>query len=137
MSPSFSCKCEDRNWDRNDPSGVFNRQYRCRALASPGECMGGQEGHGVLGRTVKKVRESRTGVSTSRDNKEGRDRNGSKSIIRLANDLHACTGYKGNRMKRTKDRLANETTGVKRIPAGRRIKTGEVVQGDFVRSANM
>jgi len=67
---------------------------------------------------VKKVRESRTGVSISQDNKEGRDRNGSKSIIRLANDLHACTGYKGNHLRRTRDRLANETTGVKRIMQG-------------------
>jgi len=75
-------------------------------------------GGGVLGRTVKRVRESRTGVSISRDNKEGRDRNGSKSIIRLANDLHACTGYKGNHMKRTRDRLANETKGVKRLTQG-------------------
>jgi len=86
--------------------------------------MGGQEGHRVLGRTVKKVRESKTGVSISRDNKEGRDRNGSKSkggsksIIRLANDLHACTGYKGNHLKHTRDRLADETTGVKRITQG-------------------
>ena len=32
----------------------FNRQYRYQALASPGVWMGGQEGRGVLGRTVKK-----------------------------------------------------------------------------------
>jgi len=75
----------------------------------------------------------RAGMSLSREKRERSKRNGSKSIIRLANDLHACTGYKGNRMKRTKDRLANETTGVKKITAGRRIRTGEVVQGDFVR----
>jgi len=36
------------------PALVFNRQYRYWALASPGVCMGGQEGRGVLGRTVKK-----------------------------------------------------------------------------------
>ena len=33
------------------PALVFNRQYHYRALASPGVCMGGQEG---LGHTVKK-----------------------------------------------------------------------------------
>jgi len=54
------------NWDRNDPSVVFNRQYRHRALASPGMCMGGQEGRGVLGRTVKK---GGTEVSRSREGK--------------------------------------------------------------------
>jgi len=67
--------------------------------------MGGQEGHGVLGRTVK---ESGTGRSISQGGN-------SQSIIRLASDLHACTGYKGNYMKRTKDRLANETTRVRMV----------------------
>jgi len=70
--------------------------------------MSGQEGRGVLGRTVKKVKESRTDRSIS----QGGD---FKSIIRRANDLHACTGYKGNNMKRTKDQLANETTRVRKI----------------------
>ena len=68
--------------------------------------MGGQEGHRVPSRTVKKRK------------LEGKSGNGSKSIIRLANDLHACTGYKGNHLKRTRDRLANATTGVKRITQG-------------------
>ena len=40
----------------------------------------------------------------------GEEQEESKSIIRLTNDLHACTGYKGNHMERTRDRLANETT---------------------------
>ena len=53
------------NWDRNDPNMVFNRQYHYRALASLGVCMGGQEGHGVLGQTVKKVKESRADRSIS------------------------------------------------------------------------
>jgi len=36
------------------PAWGFNRQYCYRALASPGVCMGGQEGRRVLGRMVKK-----------------------------------------------------------------------------------
>ena len=66
----------------------------------------------------------RAGMSLSRENREGSRRNGSKSkggsksIIRLANDLQACTGYKGNQMKRTRDQLANETTGVKGLTQG-------------------
>ena len=43
------------------PAGVFNRQYRCRALASPGEYIGGQEGRG-------------------REKGEGKSKNGSKSV---------------------------------------------------------
>jgi len=76
-------ECQDWNWDRDDPSVIFNRQYHYRALASPGACMGGQEERGVLGRTMKKRgtrRESRTGGSISQGGN-------SKSIIRLANDL--------------------------------------------------
>ena len=65
------------------------------------------------------MKERGTEGNLSRDNEEGRSRNGSKSIIRLANDLHACTGYKGNHMKRTRDRLANETT-VNELKQGRR-----------------
>jgi len=54
--------------------------------------MGGQEGCEVLGRTVK---ESGTGRSVSREGKREQNRGESKSIIRLANDLQAGTGYKG------------------------------------------
>ena len=81
--------------------------------------MGGQEGRGVLGRAVKKVNERRTEGNLSRENKKGESGSESKSIIRLANDLHACTGYKGNHRKCTRDRLANETT-VNELKQGRR-----------------
>jgi len=41
--------------------------------------MGGQEGRRVLGRTVKKGKEIRTEGNISRENREGKSRNGSES----------------------------------------------------------
>jgi len=38
--------------------------------------MGGQEGHGVLGWTVKKVKGGRTEGNLSRENRRGKGRNG-------------------------------------------------------------
>jgi len=76
---------------------VFNRQYRWPVR---GSARSDKKEAGILDRTVK---ERRSGVSLTRDNEEGRNRNGIKSIIRLANDLQAGTGYKGT-TKRTGDR---------------------------------
>ena len=56
------------------------------------------------------MKKRRTGVKLSQESKGKQNRRESKSIIRLANDLQAGTGYKGNYMKHTRDRLANEMT---------------------------
>ena len=50
-------------------------------------------------------------MGLSQDNKGERNRSQSNVIIRLANDLQACMGYKGTYMR---DQLANEMTGVRR-----------------------
>ena len=49
-------------------------------------------------------------MGLSQENGEGKGRNGSKSIIRLTNDLQAWMGYQGNHMKCTRDWLVNEMT---------------------------